>query len=431
MKIVRLTAENVKKLRTVAIEPDGSVVQITGPNGSGKSSVLDAIYYALAGTKDIPSHPVRKGEKKALIQLDLGEIVVTRRFTDAGTTTLTVEASNGARFPSPQRMLDDLLGALTFDPLAFSRMDPKKQLEQLRGVVKIDADIDALDVATRADYDLRTEANRTAKSLRAQAEAIAIDPNAPADPIDTDALLTAMQSAADDNATLEIRRGRRQQKSEEARRHREAIAAHQQRVKELEAELAAFRERIAAATEAAEAIEKQVADAAPLPAPIDVSAIRQQIEHAQAINQAVANRKRRAAIEGDAEAQEMLAAGLTAAIERRAAERAAAIAAAAMPVAGLSFGDGEVLYNGLPFDQASSAEQLRVSVAIAMAANPKLRVMRIKDGSLLDESGLRTIAEMADAQDFQVWIEQVDTTGRVGIVMEDGAIRGAELPEAA
>lgn len=57
-----------------------------------------------------------------------------------------------------------------------------------------------------------------------------------------------------------------------------------------------------------------------------------------------------------------------------------------------------------------------------MAANPKLRVLRIRDGSLLDKKSLGLIAAMADDQDFQVWIEAVDTTGKVGIFMEDGAV---------
>ena len=59
-----------------------------------------------------------------------------------------------------------------------------------------------------------------------------------------------------------------------------------------------------------------------------------------------------------------------------------------MPVEGLGFGAGIVTFNGLPFDQASTAEQLRVSVAIAMAANPKLRVLRIKHGNDLDADNL-------------------------------------------
>ena len=38
MKIVRLTAENIKRLVAVEITPDGNVVQITGKNGAGKTS---------------------------------------------------------------------------------------------------------------------------------------------------------------------------------------------------------------------------------------------------------------------------------------------------------------------------------------------------------------------------------------------------------
>lgn len=93
-----------------------------------------------------------------------------------------------------------------------------------------------------------------------------------------------------------------------------------------------------------------------------------------------------------------------------------------MPVPGLSLAEGRVLLNGVPFDQSSSAEQIRTSVAIAMAANPKLRIIRIKDGSLLDEDGLRLIAEQAKENDYQVWIERVDSSGKIGIVMEDGSV---------
>ena len=71
------------------------------------------------------------------------------------------------------------------------------------------------------------------------------------------------------------------------------------------------------------------------------------------------------------------------------------------------------------------AQQLRASVAIAMAANPKLRVIRVRDGSLLDERAMRLLAEMADAHDCQVWIERVDTSGSVGFVLEDGHLKEA------
>ena len=57
-----------------------------------------------------------------------------------------------------------------------------------------------------------------------------------------------------------------------------------------------------------------------------------------------------------------------------------------------------------------------------MAANPKLKVIRIANGSLLDKKNLAIIRELAIEKDYQVWIEMVDDTGDVGIYVEDGEI---------
>lgn len=429
MKIVSLTAENVKKLKAVEIKPDGSLVQITGANGSGKSSVLDAIYMALAGTKAIPSAPVRKGEAKARIMLDLGDVIVTRRFTAAGGTSLTVEAADGARYPSPQKMLDDLLGSLTFDPLEFTRMEPKRQLETLRGLVQIDVNIDLLDEENKRDYDARTDINRRIKQLRAQAEAIVVDPDAPAEAVDVSELTAEMQRAGEHNADIERRRTNRTEAAARITNWREAAERSRARAAELRAQ-AEQEEALAADLDGkVSELQAKIAAAGELPEPIDVTAISARINAASATNRAVQDRELRTDIERQAAAAEANVAALTAQMDERTRQRAEAIAGATMPVPGLSFGDGEVIYQDLPFDQACSAEQLRVSVAIAMAANPKLRVLRIKDGSLLDENGLQLIAEMAAERDYQVWIERVDTSGKVGIVMEDGEVAGAEQVE--
>jgi hypothetical protein len=86
-----------------------------------------------------------------------------------------------------------------------------------------------------------------------------------------------------------------------------------------------------------------------------------------------------------------------------------------------------VLYQGLPFGQASNSEQIRVSMALAMASNPKLRVLRISDGSLLDSDSMELVANEAEKHGFQVWIERVDASGSVGIVMEEGIASGEEV----
>ncbi len=139
MRIISLEAENVKRLSAIEIRPTCNMVEITGKNGQGKTSVLDSIWWALAGTKNVQSAPIRDGQDKARIRLDLGEIVVTRTFrrAEAGntTTSIIVENAEGARYQSPQALLDGLLGSLSFDPLAFTRLDRRGQFEALRRFV--------------------------------------------------------------------------------------------------------------------------------------------------------------------------------------------------------------------------------------------------------------------------------------------------------
>ena len=81
MKIVQLRAENVKRLIAVEITPEGNVIEITGKNGAGKTSVLDSIWWALAGNRTHQAVPVRQGETEAVISLDLGDIKVRREFS--------------------------------------------------------------------------------------------------------------------------------------------------------------------------------------------------------------------------------------------------------------------------------------------------------------------------------------------------------------
>jgi hypothetical protein len=101
--------------------------------------------------------------------------------------------------------------------------------------------------------------------------------------------------------------------------------------------------------------------------------------------------------------------------------KAEALRIVKLPLEGLGFDDEGVTYNGVPFKQSSGAEQLRVSVAMAMALNPTIRVLRVKDGSLLDDENMSVLEGMAKENDFQIWIEVVKTNG-VGFILEDGEI---------
>ena len=158
MRIVSLDVENVKRLKAVHITPDGLVVQITGKNANGKSSVLDSIAMALGGATETCDVPLRHGAEKGKVIADLGDLVVTRTFTKAGGGTLTVANKDGARYQSPQAILDRLVGKLTLDPLAFSRMPAKQQLETLKQLVGLD--FSAMDRDRAEVYAARAAASK-------------------------------------------------------------------------------------------------------------------------------------------------------------------------------------------------------------------------------------------------------------------------------
>ena len=422
MRIIRLEAENVKTLRAVAIEPTGNVIQITGPNGSGKSSVLDSIYYALAGKGALPAQPVRQGEESARIVLDMGELVVTRKINPDGGTTLSVMTPEGAKFGSPQSLLDGLLGPLTFDPLAFSRMKPKEQRDEIARLAGLSEMLGNLANMDRADFDARTDVNRDLKQAEARLAAMPVV--AACEPVDVSATLAEIRGARDHNGAVEREHQRRDGVKVKASRLWELARQKKQEAQRLLDEAAEIDLE-------ADAIGKTLLDIPDVAAVIDLVPLEARLDEAEERNAQHRAHLERAEQEASVAELRAMSEQYTATLKAREAERLAVIAAADMPVEGLGLTEDGVTLSGHPLNQASSAEQLRLATAMAMARAPKLRVLRIADGSLLDDQSLALIGQMAEANDFQVWIECVDTSGQVGIVMKDGAVDSVHLAEAA
>lgn len=425
MKIIALEAENVKRLKAIKIEPKGPIVEIAGRNGQGKTSILDAIYWAICGTKHVQSKPIRAGEDEARICLDLGEIKVTRRFrtTKKGdvATEVVIENEAGARFPSPQSMLDALTGELAFDPLQFARAPAKQQFDMLRKFVP-EVDFEAIDAANKVDFLKRTDVNRRAKEARAAADQIGIIQE-DTRPVDEAALIDELDGAGKENATLEQRRARREQVSARIAGLRDGVEEKRDEIARLESRITEIRNEIQRDDEEAAQQQTRLDEAGALPDPIDTAPIRAKLAAAKETNALVEKALEKKRLQERSRGLEEESDALTKAIDERNATKQKAIAEAQMPVDGLSFGDGEVLLNGVPFDQGSDAEQLRASVAIAAAMNPKLRVIRVRDGSLLDDDAMQALEQMAGERDLQIWIERVgETTGRFGVVISDGEI---------
>lgn len=426
MKIIRLSSENIKRLVAVDIKPDGNFVTIGGRNAQGKSSVLDSIAYALGGEKLIRGKPVRKGQDKAKVVVTLDDLVVTRTFTSAGTSALTVANKDGARYPSPQAILDKLVGRLTFDPLEFVRMKPELQADTLRRLAGLD--VSDLERERLALYNQRTEVNRQEKALDIKAKdlpsySLIPDEEASLSTITTD--LDAANAAAAAVTQLQAELDRERQTSTAVGRRLQRLVDKIANL-ELQLELArSERDREVKANQETNAridalTETLVAAAAGAP---DLLGIRKRLEELEATNAKVrANKRRAEALQAVVETKKQ-SEDLTAKIDEIDRQKAERIRAAKFPIAGLSVADAGILFNDIPFEQASRAEQLRVSTAVGLALNPSLRVLLIRDGSALDQANLSLIADMAQQADAQVWLERVSDDGRgCSVVIEDGAV---------
>lgn len=423
MKIVELYSENIKRLRCVRIKPQSNTVVVGGGNGHGKTSVLDSVSMAIAGADSIPDKPIRKGQIKAEIVLDLGEIVVMRKFTQAGGSTLVVKTKEGVSLPSPQSVLDKLTSKVTFDPLSFLRMKAAEQRQALQKLVGLD--FAALDQKRAKLYEDRTIKNREVSNQEARLKGIVVPENAPDDLISVEALAQELKEANARNVELAHQQSLVNVSAAAVESQARAIDTLTLQIEELKKRLKGFE---ADYTEAKVRHEKLAAHTKTL-MPIETAPIVEWIRAAQGTNNAVLAKRQKSVETKALESLRQQSAELTRSIDRIDSDKQEKLANTKFPVPGLSFDETGVLYNGLPFDQASGAEQLRVSVAIGIAMNPRLKILLIRDGSLLDETSLKMIQEMAVAEDSQIWLERVSKGAECSVILEDGEIKDAKPAE--
>lgn len=437
MRIISFRAENVKRLTAVSITPDGSIVEITGENGAGKTSVLDSIWMALRGREAIPDMPIRKGAETAFIELDLGRFKVTRKFKSKEgkpTTSLIVETEDGIKASEPQKILDAIYGELTFDPLDFTRQKPKEQFDTLKQFVP-GVDFAAIARANEEDFSERTNVNRRAKELRAQIAGIQIPETADQERADEAALVEELAGAGDFNSGLVREESRRAEETATIQRISADVAAKRTQAADLRSQADALEKAATELDACAVARAAALSSLAALPAKRDTADLQAKITAARTLNAALDAAARAAKDVADltaaAVAEEAKSEALTAAMKARTDAKEKAVAEAELPVSGITFGDGAIMLNGVPFNQASDAEQLRASIELAAAMNPKLKVLRVRDGALLSSKSMALLKTFADERDFQIWVETV-ASGRPGaVVIEDGHVAGAVSQQAA
>jgi hypothetical protein len=448
MRIIHFHGENFKRLRVVDFTPAANGVYLTGANEQGKTSALDAIWAALKGGQALREtpEPIRKGEDKALSEVTLGEpthnkngeetgfkdvLVATRSWTKSG-TSLKVQNAEGAQFPSPQAVLDKLIGSLTFDPLAFGNMEDKRQLKTLLDLVNIKLDLDKWEEERQRVYNERTVINRQIAQLEAQVKAYTPPVEVAALPAFTiEEVIAEQEEAQKVIKANEVQRRRLEEAwkslDDAKRRVREGQGGVETAKQALQDAEAVLKQRIgeldsinAHCAEVLSAVDK-------LEDP-DMAVFKDKFSQLAVAGKPAEDQQAHRYNQQNLDKRRQESEALTGRLEQLNHDREAALAKAKMPIEGLSFDSEGVTYRGIPFKQCSSEERLRVSIAIGMAINPKLRVMFVRDASLLDSKNRALLQDMAETNNYQFWIEVADDSGEVGLYFEDGEIKGGAAP---
>lgn len=409
MKAIGLKADNFKRVEAVEISfPPTGTFEVCGPNGAGKTSLLDALFTAIAGAKECPELPIRAGQRKASVELDLADYVIKREWDAKGKAKLIVTDASGGSVKSPQALLDSLLDRYAFDPMSFAREKAAAQAALLRRVIGVD--FTKLD-ARRADlFNQRTDVNRDVKRQKGLVESL---------PVVTE---TAEVSFAE--LQLELSRANEHNgRVDDAKRLADRAA---DRLAREQAEVERLREQLKAAVKRMTEAEAERDAIPPIPEKVQTHEIHAKIAQVEATNRQARQYKELVNARVVLAAVEANSQKLTDQIDSIDAERLRILSEATMPVPGLGLDGDTVTLNGIPFADLSTSEQIKTSLAISASLDSTLRLIRIKDGSLLDGANLRLVAEWAHDHDYQVVIERVaDSVQEVGVVIEEGTVKAS------
>lgn len=415
MKIETIAINGFKKLQQFAIDPAGKSVEIKGKNGQGKSSIIDAIWCTLTG-KDVPGVPINRDSVSAKIVVGLDSGHTARlSFNAKGGKTLVVEGPDGEPVKAPATFLENLIGKISFDPFEFVNQPPAKQKAFLQQLLRIDME----PIESRKSQAL-------AEKLEIENEAKAIER-------DAEKLVDARKTDRVDVADLVARQNERAETIRKGQAAAQDLASAEATAQRVIASVTSIQAKIADLQAQLNDAEMQydAAQSALPPRRAELERLRsivaempdnsEAIANAGEINKAADNWAKRLdlvkaskKIRGDLDA-------VKAKIEGIEADRSELLFAAKFPVKGLSFSTDGILFNGLPFDSGNQCQSdiLRVGVAIAVAQNPALKIVRIKDGSLLDSTAKSELLAMLAENGFQAFIETVADSELTALTIEE------------
>ncbi|WP_350351916.1 ATP-binding protein [Microbacterium sp. A8/3-1] len=407
----RFSVTDYKGVRQIDLSPSGSLVVIAGGNGAGKSSFIDAIteLFDPKGSKLTPK-PIREGADEARAEYvdEALQLRISRVWKKNGTAgTLQVEALDGAKYSRPSDVVAGLLGGAIFDPVEFLNLDERRQRDALLAKVDLPFDLDTLGREKAGAEQRRLEAGRELKRLQGALDSLP----KPADDAPAEEVASATILAELDEAQSAVRT------AESIRREYDTLGYQYDELTRQHNEIMQRREQIGQQQEAA------LARLNALPATPEIEPIQERLRNLDEINQAVRERKAYERTAADLAAASHLHEGAQTALDEIEKTKRDGLAKAKFPVDGLSVDEDGVTFDGVPFGQVNSAMRRRVAFAIATSGDPKLKLVIVKDGDLLDADSVAAIREIAEERGYMVLMERDrDESRRIGFTVRDGAL---------
>ncbi len=422
MKVQSVKIKNFRNIEDLEKEINGANILLLGDNAVGKSNFLKAIQLALGNTDMAGVDQVMHGKQEAIIQVvtdDKGnEYTFQVKFKEGSDKpTITVTAPNGLK-SSTKSAIGAIVGEINFDIDKFVEMSQtdkgrKEQVEIVRSFLSIEVkeQLQKHENKIKTMYEDRTELNRQLKTIDGfikESDLSADDMQKYFFPQDISKLTLEINEAIKHNQTVE-------KTSSSKRQSITTIEDKQNRITKLLAEIESLKSDIKLVESVIKADDIWLSKNTV----IDITELQKKQSEATDFNMKSEKAK---SIRGQQVRRDELykeSENLTVLIETTRQLISDTIKDLDMPVAGLSFNENNLLYNGSIVDEStlSTSEIMMLGVKLKMAKNPNARILCIERGESLGIQKLKDLQKMAKDYDFQLIMEQVQR-GTEKLVLE-------------
>ena len=430
IKINRLEAENVKRIKAVKVEPTPTGLTIIGGNnGQGKTSVLDAITWALGGNKYKPSEAQRRESTiPPYLQVELSNgLVVERKGKNSALKVIDPEGNMAG-----QTLLDEFIEHLALDLPKFMAMNNKDKANTLLQIIGVGDKLYELEKQETDIYNRRHAIGLIADQKEKFSQEMPRYLDAPEELVSASELIKQQQGILAKNGENQRKRERVRDIETDVKRQNDTISARKQTIQDLEAKLAEARENLVQAETKLVELNSDL-DTARKSADVlqdeSTAEIESSIEQIEETNRKVrANLDREKAVDDARDYRDQYR-DLTTQIETVRKQKFDLLAGAKLPLEGLSVADGELTYNGDKWDTMSGSDQLIVSTAIVRKLNPKCGFVLLDKLEQMDLDTLRGFGEWLEDEGLQAIATRVSTGEECSIVIEDGYVLGEPIIE--